>query len=347
MRLNIGYSPRGMLPGRQSRLFIFRPVESRRTVSHTAVLEAFCCWGLDAQRLRPDILIEGSPERCDYRTVLEDREGRPWIIERIFPSTREAKLRIAGTLEYLQQQGTPGILTYRRTSQGDFLAQSDGGLWLLRPFLAGSDLPRPAFIRHGWRGEALARFLITLRKKSARLPFFRGHETFALEPYIRQLLEVIRERKPAVAAEVQPVLRHLENEFFPLCPALPTAFCHGDYHPVNVIWAPDGIAAVIDWEFAGPKPELYDVANLLGCTGFENPAGLRGEMAESLLRTLQTAGFAAEESWRDLTDLILALRFGWLSEWLRKRDQEMLELELVYLNLILEHRETLTAFFLG
>ncbi len=146
---------------------------------------------------------------------------------------------------------------------------------------------------------------------------------------------------------MQPVLAHLERSFFPLCPTLPAAFCHGDYHPVNVIWAPDRIAAVIDWEFTGPKTELYDVANLLGCAGFENPAGLRGEMARALISDLRAASFAAEESWQSLTDLILALRFGWLSEWLRKQDHEMLELELVYMGLILQHRDSLNAFFLG
>ena len=316
-------------------------------MSDTAVIDAFNCWDLEAGNLRPDISIEGSPERCDYRTVLEDRSGTPWVIERIFPKTREAKLRIAGTLEYLQQEEMPGILAYLRTGQGEFLAESGGGQWLLRPYLAGTDLPRPSFIRDCWRGEVLAEFLISLRDKSAQLPFFRDQQVFALEPYIRQLLEVIWNRKPGVAAEVQPVLAHLERSFFPLVPTLPAAFCHGDYHPVNVIWAPNRIAAVIDWEFTGPKTELYDVANLLGCAGFENPAGLRGELAQSLIRELREAGFATEQSWQSLTDLILALRFGWLSEWLRKKDREMLELELVYMGLILEHRDTLSGFFLG
>jgi hypothetical protein len=44
-------------------------------VPETTVLDTFKCWGLEAARLRPDILIEGSPERCDFRTVIEDRAG--------------------------------------------------------------------------------------------------------------------------------------------------------------------------------------------------------------------------------------------------------------------------------
>jgi homoserine kinase type II len=294
---------------------------------------------------RPDIDIEGSPERCAFRTVLEDGEGNTWVVERIIPRTREAKLRICETLEYLHGQGMPGLLPYRRTVDGDFLAQAADGHWLLRPYLSGVELPRPGFLDDAWRGAAMARFLVDLRKHSDGLPCFEGVAPFALEPYIRQLLEVIEEHRPDVRVTVQPVLDHLERAWFPLCNDLPHGFCHGDFHPVNVIWEPDRIGAVIDWEFTGFKPELYDVANLLGCAGFENPAGLTGPMAAGVVRTLQGAGFGDRESWRSLCDLMLALRFGWLSEWLRKRDEEMLELELVYMKLILEHREQLERFF--
>jgi len=304
-------------------------------------------WSLEPGRHRPDIDIEGSPERCAFRTVTEDGAGNTWVLERIFPRTRKAKLRIAATLEHLDRNGMPGLLPYRRTAEGAFLAETAEGPWMLRPYLAGVELPRPDYLDQAWRGEALARFLIRLRERSAGLPDFEDEEPFALEPYIRQLLAVIGKRRPGVRAAVQPVLEHLEGAWFPLCPDLPHGFCHGDFHPVNVIWGPQRIGAVIDWEFTGPKPELFDVANLLGCAGFENPAGLTGPLAAAVVRTLHEARFAAEESWQTFTGLLLALRFGWLSEWLRKRDEEMLELELVYTGLILEHRDPLNRFFTG
>ena len=46
--------------------------------------------------------------------------------------------------------------------------------------------------------------------------------------------------------------------------------------------------------------------------------------------TNQEKKFLSKFSLNYLTDFVLALRFAWLSEWLRKDDEEMLELELVY-----------------
>jgi len=40
------------------------------------------------------------------------------------------------------------------------------------------------------------------------------------------------------------------------------AFCHGDYHPMNIIWSADDIKCVIDWEFSEYKSEIYDAANI-------------------------------------------------------------------------------------
>jgi homoserine kinase type II len=41
--------------------------------------------------------------------------------------------------------------------------------------------------------------------------------------------------------------------------------------------------------------------------------------------------------------MIIAIRFGWLSEWLRNRDEEMIELETVYMNLLMDHADDLAA----
>ena len=50
---------------------------------------------------------------------------------------------------------------------------------------------------------------------------------------------------------------------------------------------------------------------------------------------------AAETSWAHLFDLVLALRFAWLSDWLRRSDGDMIELETVYIDLLLRNRVTL------
>jgi homoserine kinase type II len=117
---------------------------------------------------------------------------------------------------------------------------------------------------------------------------------------------------------------------------LETAFCHGDYHPLNVIWEPAAIGAIIDWEFCGYKPALDDLANLLGCVGVEQPEALEGPVVRSLLAALGAGDYLSEASWTALPAYVLALRFAWLSEWLRRNDQEMIALELDYMNLLLK-----------
>jgi len=39
--------------------------------------------------------------------------------------------------------------------------------------------------------------------------------------------------------------------------------------------------------------------------------------------------------------MVIASRFGWLSEWLRKRDHEMLEMELDYFDILVHQRRAL------
>ena len=122
---------------------------------------------------------------------------------------------------------------------------------------------------------------------------------------------------------------------------LPVSFTHGDYHPLNVIWSENGIKVVIDWEFTGYKPESYDASNLIGCIGIENPQALVGDLVKDFVKSLQEAEAFSNQSWGSLLEFILAIRFGWLAEWLRKYDREMIDLEVVYMNLLVDNAATL------
>jgi homoserine kinase type II len=116
-------------------------------------------------------------------------------------------------------------------------------------------------------------------------------------------------------------------------------FCHGDYHPLNVIWASKGINAVIDWEFLGYKPEIYDIAMMIGCLGMEKPQSLTGDLVFEFVKRFKESGLIAEICWSYLFEFVLALRFAWLSDWLKRSDAEMTDLEAVYLQLLLDNRE--------
>ena len=120
---------------------------------------------------------------------------------------------------------------------------------------------------------------------------------------------------------------------------LPVRFCHGDYHPLNVIWSIKGINAVIDWEFLGYKPEIYDIAMIIGCLGMEKPQSLTGDLVFEFVKHLKESGLITEKSWASLFEFVLALRFAWLSDWLKRSDHEMIDLETVYIKLLLNNRK--------
>jgi len=127
----------------------------------------------------------------------------------------------------------------------------------------------------------------------------------------------------------------------PVYEKLPVAFCHGDYHPLNVIWSANDIKGVIDWEFCGFKSEIYDAANLIGCVGVENPQSLIGDLVKSFIADLKKANIISKKSWKYLLEFIVALRFAWLAEWLRREDAEMIRLELDYLRLLIDNKNIL------
>ena len=187
----------------------------------------------------------------------------------------------------------------------------------------------------------MADCLITLRKASGGFPTPAGRGFFSITKYIGDMTDRMARHNPGLLGPVSPVLAYLQQRFFPQHDALPVALCHGDYHPLNILWKPDTIIALIDWEFFGLKPEGYDVANMVGCLGMEDPESLSGDMVCSFLGALKSAGFLSAASWQSLPDLILALRFAWLSEWLRNSDTDMIDLELTYMYLLMDNRQKL------
>jgi homoserine kinase type II len=300
-------------------------------------------WSISLERLRPDIDIAGSPERTIFRTVLEDRAKKLWLLEKIPYQLREAKREIILLLEHLKRKRFAYALTYHSNSDGEYHAEDKDGLWQLIPFINGTDLDRPGYVFDGWRGPCIADCLVSFRKTTQEFPVPDGRYFFSITDYITDMIGRIARYNPELEPPITPIVAYLKQYFFKQHETLPIALCHGDYHPLNIIWNPDGIAALIDWEFFGLKPEAYDVANMVGCLGMEDPESLYGEMVLSFLDELKTAAFLSAASWQTLLDLTLAIRFAWLSEWLRKCDTEMVALELTYMYLLMDNRDKIKA----
>ena len=298
-------------------------------------------WEIEFKAEHPDVPLAGSPERSLSRTVVEDAGGRCFVLERVASRTVGRKREIAATLDWLASRGLAGVHGYLRNGQGDHLAKAAGGFWQASPFIEGVELNRPGYLLEAWRGKALARFLIEMRGTSEGIPFGRPGRPFSIAEFTRDLMAKMARHAPGQAAAVRDVYGWLEESLFPVHDRLRVAFCHGDPHPVNVIWGEGGIRGVIDWEFSGTKPEIYDAALVVGCIGMEDPEGLAGPMALSFIGELRASGRFNASGFAMLPEFVTALRFAWLSDWMRKKDGDMVEMETDYIRLLFDGRERL------
>ena len=308
---------------------------------YNIIEETILFWDLKLKKVRKDIPIAGSPERCEFRVVIEDQDDRMFICERISHAAYEHKMRIIKTLEYLARQNLRFIQPYIPNRKREYIARNNHGLWQLTRFVEGVPLKRPEYVFHRWRGIVLADFLIKLNKKSPGIDHVFPMQSFSIIDYIYELIDTIGIHEPELRISINPMVGFLEKSFVGVHDTFPQSFCHGDYHPLNIIWSTNGIHAVIDWEFCGYKPEIYDVANLMGCIGMEDPESLFGGLIAEFIQCLRQAKLYSELSWQYLLEFMVALRFAWLSEWLRKSDQEMIKLEQVYMRLLIENKKKL------
>lgn len=311
-------------------------------IEENTLREILRSWRIEMKTVRPDIQISGSPDRCLSRMVIEDAHGRLFILEKLDEKSRKRKTVIQKNLMFLAEKKTAGIIPYLMNILGEAMFREGGFLWQVIQYTAGIPLRRPDYIHEGWRGRASADFLLDFKNKSAGLQEADAAGPFSLSQFITGLMEKLAADRPALLKRVQPALDYLDTGLMSSHDQLPVRFCHGDYHPLNIIWSQDNIRAVIDWEFCGNKPEPYDAANMVGCIGMERPDGLQGEFAYAFMDRLVEMDYFHPMSRRFFFDFVLALRFAWLSEWLHVHDQEMVDLEAVYINLLLDNRGVLS-----
>ncbi len=292
--------------------------------------------------MRADIPIAGSPDRSEYRTVVEDREQNLFILEKVFAETVTHKKKIARTLAFLGEKGLHQVRSYLPWEMDEYIACWKNSFWQIVPYVEGIPLLRPGYAFEGWRGPVLADFLIELWDKSQDVSLFDKSFPFSIVSFIQDFEGKMGRYEPLLYKRIQPALEFLDREFMKVHDSLPIRFCHGDYHPLNVIWSESGTRSVIDWEFLGYKPEIYDVAMLIGCLGMEKPQSLTGDLVFEFVGRLKESSLIAEISWSFLFEFVLALRFAWLSDWLKRRDAEMIDLEAIYIRLLLENRNIFT-----
>lgn len=342
-------------------------------------------FGLAPRRLATEFPLPGSPERCLSRTAVQDDDGRLWMLERLDPAQVARRESMGVLLAHLADPAVSGpdlaplVPAYLPVDApfprvppaaappvGDqprhVLAVNTpphAGYWQLSPFVPGAALPRPDYLDHGWRGSAMAALLLTLHRAGDRLPAgLPAPPVPSLPAFIAGLHDAMARRRPEAARRLHPVRDALEA-LPDVLAGQPMVLAHGDAHPLNLIWAHGenppppssgplaALRGIIDWEFSGAQPLLYDAANCIGCVGFEHPSGLGRGFAVAFTATLRKGSAASSlpgmptDMLRHLPLMVLASRFGWLSEWLRRDDRDMLAMELDYCDILLRHRRQL------
>lgn len=301
--------------------------------------EKLTLWNLNPARERDDIILPGSPERCVNRTAVEDVDGAVWMLEQLYPGQFDRRERIGRALSALETAGL-AIPAYKAGIEGRYVIENEDSHWQISPYVPGDPLPQPDFVDDAERGRHLGTFLASLRHAGIGIREFDQQPRFDLEAYVNQLMASMAPREPESHSALIPVLPTLVP-LFEAWQDLPMSICHGDFHPLNIIWEEQAVAAVVDWEFTGIRPALFDAANCLGCVGIEDPAALVKGLAPALLLTLRDSGSLDPTSLALLPELVLGIRFAWMSEWLRKQDREMVTLELHYMRLLANSLDSL------
>ena len=296
-------------------------------------------WDLQFGRTRPDIALVGSPDRSQARMAVEDTDGDMYVLERVFPAKLAARREQAKMLWELDALGLP-VIPWLNTTSDDFFAYGrDSAAWQLQDYVQGIPLQRPAYAGDAWRGECLASFLTALRLPDT-VAFLPVTDPFDLPLYAKNLVKSYQRNRPELAKDLAPICKELEG-FWKFYREIPRAFCHGDYHPLNIIWDKNAINGVIDWEFMGTKAECYDAANIIGCVGMDDPAQLTGPLVMSMLSFLKGHRVWASASWEMLPEFVATLRFAWLREWVIHEPLDTICQELDLIWLILDNRDLL------
>jgi homoserine kinase type II len=299
-------------------------------------------WNISFFRIREDVSLYGSPERMKERIVFEGVKGELFILEQLSEEMVQRKREIAELLDLLAKTSEVPITPYIKSIKGRFIEEYEGACWQIAPYTHGVPLDRTAYMFDRWRGEASVDALTGLYKAiDNHKDVLNTSEDLCIASYVHTIHNAIRMYRTDIYARAGNIVSFLNEGLFTREAELPKRICHGDFHPMNIIWGERSIRAVIDWEFFGEKLELYDVALMVGCLGIEDPSALKEGFTQTFISGMQRSQLFSNVSWEYFFGLVLAIRFGWLSEWFRKSDADMIEMEMDYMELLMEEQSNL------
>ncbi len=299
-------------------------------------IELLAHWGITFKTPREELSLYGSPNRTEKRFVFESADGEIFIAEgySLLKKSRQIKQNLF--LEYLQQNSVPGIHPFVRTKELAHGVEPDNIFWQIRPWIEADPLDRNNFEKDPVYAELWSDFLIKFNNAVTHRPIPELPDPpFFFADFFPKLLNFADQKMPFLRDEMTKSIGKLDN-FLEQEKNLPQSPAHGDFHPGNILIKNNQIAAVIDWEFTGFKCAGYDPALLLGCLGRDDPALLNGENIIFLQNQLYKNNYMPEISWEHLTELMAAIRLGWLGEWIDLNEPVLAQQELQYINFLLD-----------
>lgn len=218
----------------------------RGPIAHEAVMEALRRFGIAGARVR--LVPRGSKRAPKF---LVEHRGERLLLKRRRPTVGAGSEFGAEVQAALAERGfrVPAV---RRDLEGRSIALVDGAAWELVEFVEGERYPRTvaAASSAGAMLASLHRVLASMRSPQPRRASF--HDS----PLVRRTLEGLVEdaaanfdtdrlrRVKAFADRYEQAssqVRSVWND-------LPQSLLHGDFHPGNLLFSGEAVAAVLDWE---------------------------------------------------------------------------------------------------
>lgn len=278
--------------------------------------------------------------RTIKKIIFETKDNNLYILEQIAFERYKRKKEVIEYLNGFKKLGIKKIEEYIKSESKEYIIEYKLRYWQLRKYVEGDLLKRPEYIFDGEKGRLMGEFLIDFYHRTKNLKKSENETYFNLKEMFYDVKKRMERSSLEIFKKLKDVSNYLELNFLNKYESLPLKLCHGDYHPLNLIWKGRSIEKVIDWEFVSWKVEAYDIANLIGCVGMENPVAFFEIFLKEFMLTLKRDSNISEKSWESLLELIITVRYaGWISLWLKNKDEDMIELEVKYIKLIFENRD--------
>lgn len=279
--------------------------------------------------------VYGSPSRTNDRAVVIGSDNQKYIVEKHHFWNIEKKEKLAVNIDVLKNNGFEKCTPYLKSRSGKFATEFENRCWMVIPFVENEIMKRPGYLDNGKMGFSAANALLKIYDVS---PVFEMNDVpggFSMIVHTQSVISKIKSGYPGIFRDIKEVITIINDLFLSTILSSRIIFSHGDYHPMNILWKNDEVMSVIDWEFSGYRPALTDVANMIGCAGFEDITAFDRNFVNEFLKTVVKSGFFNDKELKELMTFVLGFRLsGWLNEWINDNDEEMINREIKYLNIL-------------